>query len=146
MNEIKNTFLWGRTQCGKEGHNIRAEISPIEKINLKEMRGLSRYNTITKRLIEEIIEWILYHTNAKPECVSSDIVKISNPESNQKEVFPKMWMEIYVRDLHNSMIKPSANGELYSVVDSVTNKVLITDTSLRLFIPLQVQKMTHRLC
>ena len=44
-------------------------------------------------------------------------------------------MEIYVKDLLNDMIKPFENGELSSVVDYVTQKVLISDTTLRSFIP-----------
>ena len=58
---------------------------------------------------------------------------------------PKMLMDIYVRDIHNAMIKPSDNGVLEIVVDSETQKVLISDTTLRLFIPTQVCKMTPRL-
>ena len=49
-----------------------------------------------------------------------------------------MLMNISVSDLHNDMIKPSEIGELVSVVDSVTQTVLISDTTLRLFIPPQV--------
>ena len=56
-----------------------------------------------------------------------------------------MLMEIYVRDIQNDMIKPPDNGGLVSVVDSATHKVLISDTTLRLFIPPQVRKMTPKL-
>ena len=44
------------------------------------------------------------------------------------------------------MVKPYYNGGLASVVDSVTQKVLISDTILRLFIPPQVRKMDSKLC
>ena len=54
-------------------------------------------------------------------------------------------MVISVRDLHNDMIKLSDNGGLESLVDSVTQKFLISDTTLRLFILPQVRKMTPRL-
>ena len=53
-------------------------------------------------------------------------------------------MEIYVGDIHNDMIKPYKNGGLMSVVDSVTHKLLISDKTLRSFIPPQVQKMTPK--
>ena len=48
-------------------------------------------------------------------------------------------------DLQNDMIKLSDNGGLESLVDSVTQKVLISDTTLRLFILPQVRKMTPKL-
>ena len=56
-----------------------------------------------------------------------------------------MLMVIYVRDIHNDMIKPSENVGLESVVDSVTQKLLISNIKLRLFITPQVCKMTPRL-
>ena len=54
-------------------------------------------------------------------------------------------MEIYVRDLHNDMIKPFDNGGLANLVDSMTHKVLISDTILRSFIQPQVWKSTPKL-
>ena len=47
------------------------------------------------------------------------------------------------------MIKTSYNGESESVADSVTQKVLISDTPLRSFIPPKVSEMTpklHQIC
>ena len=57
-----------------------------------------------------------------------------------------MLMEISVRDLHNDKIKPFENGGLTSIVDSMTHKVMISDTTLKSFIPPQVRKMTPKLC
>ena len=54
-------------------------------------------------------------------------------------------MEIYVKDLHNYMIKPFDTGGLTSVVYSVTHKVLKIDTILRSFMPPQVSKITPKL-
>ena len=52
-----------------------------------------------------------------------------------------MLMDISVRNLNNDMIKPSENGGLKSVIYLVTQKFLISDKTLRLFIPPQVWKM-----
>ena len=54
-------------------------------------------------------------------------------------------MEIYVRDIQKTMIKPYNNGWLVSVVDYVTQKLLISDIILKSFIPPQVRKMTLKL-
>ena len=54
-------------------------------------------------------------------------------------------MEISVRYLHNDMIKQYDNGGLKSVLDPVTQKVLISETTLMSFIPPQVRKTTPRL-
>ena len=43
------------------------------------------------------------------------------------------------------MIKTYDNGGLVIVVDSVTHKLLISDTELRSFIPPQVRKMNPKL-
>ena len=42
-------------------------------------------------------------------------------------------MDISIRGLQNDMIKPSYNCGFYSVVKSVTNIFLISDTTLSLF-------------
>ena len=46
------------------------------------------YTTISEQFIEEIVECIFYHINAKLSYVLSDIVNVFNPESNQK-YFPQ---------------------------------------------------------
>ena len=103
------------------------------------MRVCSRYNIIAKRPREETFEWILSHPNVKPPYISSNIVTIFNSEANQKEKFPRILVYISVRYLHNDRIKSPKNGGLASVVDSMTQKVLISDKSLRLFIVPQVR-------
>ena len=47
-------------------------------------------------------------------------------------------MLIFVKDIHTDMLKTSDNGGLGSAVDSVTDKVLISDATLWWFIPLQI--------
>ena len=55
-------------------------------------------------------------------------------------------MTIYVGGINNDMIKSSDNCRLYIVVDSVTKKFMLSDTTLRSFIPPQVHKITPILC
>ena len=60
-----------------------------------------------------------------------------------------MLTDISGWDLRNDMIKPYVNGGLASLVDSVTLKLLLSDTTLRSFIPPQFQEMTfelHQVC
>ena len=109
------------------------------------MRGYSIFNTITKLLREFSVEGILFHPNIKLSCFSRDVVTVLYPQSDQNEVLPKMLLEISVMDLHNDMTKQSDNGGFPSIVDSVTQKVLISDKTLRTFIPPQVRKMTPKL-
>ena len=56
-----------------------------------------------------------------------------------------MLMDTSVRDIHNDMIKPFYNSGLVSVFDSMTHKVLMSDTTLSSFIPPQDRKMTPKL-
>ena len=83
---------------------------------LKAISGCSRCNTMTKQPREEIFEQILSHPNVNPLCVSSDLVKVFDPESNQKEVFPKNLMDISVRYIKNDIINSYDNGGLESIV------------------------------
>ena len=59
-------------------------------------------------------------------------------------MLPQMVMDISVRGIHNNIIKPFENGGLVSVVYSMTQKVLISYTTLRSFILPQVCKMTPK--
>ena len=54
-------------------------------------------------------------------------------------------MDIYVGDIHNDMVKLYDIGDLGILVDSATNRVMISDTTLRSFILPQVWKITPRL-
>ena len=56
-----------------------------------------------------------------------------------------MLTNISVMYLQNAMKKPSKNSGLASVVDSVVHKLLISDTTLKSFIPPQVCEMTIKL-
>ena len=47
-------------------------------------------------------------------------------------------MDICVGDIHTDVIKPYNNVGLGIVVDSATIRVLISDTTLRSFIPPQI--------
>ena len=53
------------------------------------------------------------------------------PKIKSKGSFPEMLTDISVRDLHNDTIKTSENGGLVSVVDYVTQKVLMSYITLR---------------
>ena len=103
----------------RTGKNIRAEMTILSKITPNPTRGGSRYKKITKLLREDIVEYTLSHPNVNPSCVSSDIVTVLNPESNQKKFFPKLLLDIYVRDIHSYMIKPFKNGGLASAANFV---------------------------
>ena len=55
-------------------------------------------------------------------------------------------MQISIGYLQNDMIKTSDNGGLGSVVDSVKKEVIVSDTTLRSFIPPPFCKINPRLC
>ena len=60
-------------------------------------------------------------------------------------MFPNFLMDISVRDIHNDMIKPYEIGGLASVIDYVTQKLMISDTKLRSFITPQISKINPKL-
>ena len=71
------------------GHNEREGIYLIAKFPLKSIIGRSIYNKIKILSREEIVEWIISNSNVKPSCISSVVVTVLNPVSNQREVFQK---------------------------------------------------------
>ena len=75
-------------------------------------------------------QWVLNHPNVKQSCVSSDVLTVQNPVTNEKETKTKMLMEISTRELHNDLIKPVEEGGLPGIINIATNKPYISDTTL----------------
>ena len=63
------------------------------KFKLKATIARSKYNTITKRLREEIFEWIPSHPNVNPSGVSSHVVMVLNQNQIKRNIFQKcQWI------------------------------------------------------
>ena len=71
---------------------------------------------------EEIVKLILSHINVNPSCVSRRVFTVLNPVSNSEEVFSKMSRDVFVRNIHNDMIKQFDDGELVRLFYYVTHK------------------------
>jgi len=75
-------------------------------------------------LLPQIVDWVRTHPNVIPSPQMRDTLIING------ERVGKLLLEIPVRELHNCMIKPAEEGGLPCVRDT-SNKVLVSDTSLR---------------
>ena len=79
LDEVNSTFCcWAAHNLLRRRNNTRKIIFLMGNFTMKAMIGRSRYNTITKRLIKIIVEWVISHPNAKPSFSSSDVVNILN--------------------------------------------------------------------
>ena len=67
------------------------------------------------------------------------------PQLNQ--LVPKLLLQVSVRELHNSLVGDPNDGGLKDDRDE-NGKIIISDYTLRLLLPLQLSKCTHvtRLC
>jgi hypothetical protein len=81
------------------------------------------------------------HENAIASPVAKDTILVLNKENGEKDRVGKLLLEIYVRELHNSLIGPVEDGGLASARDA-NGIVLISDTALRFLLPPQLRKMT----
>ena len=73
-------------------------------------------------LVPQIVDWVRTHPNVVPSLQMRDTLIING------ERVGKLLLEIPVRELHNSIIKPAEEGGLPCVRDA-SNRVLVSDTS-----------------
>jgi hypothetical protein len=101
------------------------------------------YSKISPEVREELLDWIANHENVISSPIAKDALLVLNSETREKEQVGKLLLEIYVRELHNSLIGKEEDGGLACARDANGN-VAISDTALRYLLPPQLRKMTPR--
>lgn len=100
-----------------------------------------RYKTIQRSLHEKLLNWILSHENVIPSPQKRDTILVYNPSTKKREPVTKLLLQCSVRELHDDLIGPPPKG-LKDVYQPRTNKLLISESTLRLLLPPQLRPMT----
>ena len=106
------------------------------------LRERSHYKTMQRTLRDELVNWILSHEHVIPSSQTADTILILNPITQQREPVTKLLLQISVRELHDDLIGPPPKG-LPSVYDSSTQKLLVSESTLRAMLPPQLRRMTN---
>jgi hypothetical protein len=133
------------------GYRLLAKADEKRKRLMENVEGLSwasvkkrkGFSKVTPEIRKNLVKWILEHPHIIQSPLVSDTLMIFNPETGQKERTNKLLCEVSIRELHNDMIAPVAEGGLAEAHDSSGN-VRISDSALRYLLPSQIRRMTAR--
>ena len=102
-----------------------------------------RYPLINDSLKILIHNWIIKHPSVVASPIAKDTILVRDMITGNKDRrVGKYLIQIYIRELHNDVIKFKNEGGL----DEVWNgkKLFVSDTALRYNIPINVKKFTRR--
>ena len=74
-------------------------------------------------------------------------LKVVLYDQTEPQLFPKLLLQVSVRELHNSLVSDPNDGVLKDARDE-DSKIIISDSTLRSLLPPQFKKCLHviRLC
>ena len=88
-----------------------------------------------------IHEWIIKHPFVVVSPIAKDTILVRDELTGKKnQRVGKYLIQIYIRELHNDLIKSKNEEDLSEVWNG--NKILVSDTGLRCIIPVNVKKFT----
>ena len=98
------------------------------------LQARSHYQTMQRTLRDELVNWILSHEHVIPSSLTADTILVLNPITKQREPVTKLLLQISIRGLHDDLIAPPPKG-LASVYESSTQKLLVSESTLRAMLP-----------
>ena len=91
---------------------------------------------------QELVDWIMKHSNVRKSPISRDTLRITDAESGVKHRVPKLLLECSMRQLHNELIVSPDDGGLLGAKYAKINDVISSDTMLRYLAPPQLIPIT----
>ena len=113
------------------------------RILKRQWKGRRKISPVVK---EAVVTWIRTHENVVTSPIYNETILVNNPVSNEKQRVPKLLLEIPVRELHNLLVAPLAQGGLSQSRDT-DGKIVVSDTTLRRIIKRdlpQLRRMSMR--
>ena len=75
--------------------------------------------------------------------ISNDCIKLSIDEQTGPQLVPKFLLQVPVRELHNRMVSPPEEGRTKEA-RYAEDKIIISDSTLRNILPLQLKNMNFQ--
>jgi hypothetical protein len=141
----------GRSRM-KRAITMRKEIkaAKLTSRNAKWVSLLQRkwkgHRKVTPAIRSKVLDWIRSHEHVINSPIYNETLLIKDPETSVKKRVAKLLLEIPVRELHNNLVAPVAEGGLAESRDA-TGAIIISDTNLRVLIKEslpQLRRMSSR--
>ena len=86
--------------------------------------------TIKYQINRSIYNWIINHPKVLQSPIFNYCLKVSIDSHTRTQNFPKLLLHMYVRELHNSLVRDPVDNGLKDARD-VENNIIISDSTLR---------------
>ena len=103
-------------------------------------KGNSNTNYQIKR---NIYTWITRHPQVFQSTISNYCLKVMFDDQTEPQLVSKLLFQVYVREMHNSLVSDPNNGGLKYARDEDDN-IIISDSTLRSLLPPQLKQISAR--
>ena len=87
--------------------------------------------------------WISRHTQVVQSPISNDCLKVVLDDQSERQLVPKLLLQVSVRELHNSLVSDPNGGGIKDAWDE-DGKIIISDSTLVSLLPPQLKQMSAR--
>ena len=92
------------------------------------------YSKINEQIKHNMYAWTTRHPQIVKCPVSNYCLKVIYDDHTEPQLVPKLLLQVYVRELHNSLVSDPNDGGLKDARDEDGN-IIISDSTLRLMLP-----------
>ena len=86
---------------------------------------------------------ITHHPQVVQSPISNDCLKVMFDDQTEPQLFPKLLIQVSVRELRNRLVSYPNDGGLKDARDE-DGKIIISDSTLRSLLPPQLKHMSAR--
>ena len=94
---------------------------------------------ISEEIRKSLYNWIIYHPQVVQSPIANDSLKVKIDGYTEPKLFPKLLLQLSVRELHKNLVSVTKYGGLKEARDKDDN-IIISDSTLRSLLPPQLKK------
>ena len=129
---VKRRFVSAKSICKA------MKVVNILWTNKTRIKGHSKINGQIKR---NLYAWITRHPQVFQSPISNYCLKVVFDDQTEPQLFPKLLLQVFVRELHNSLVSDHDDGGLKDDRDGDDN-IIIFDFKFRSLLPPQLKQIS----
>ena len=94
---------------------------------------------ISEDIKNYLYKWIIHHPQVVQSSISNDCLKVKTDGYTEPQIFPKLLLKVFFRELHNNLVRSTIYGGIKEARDEDDN-IIISDSTLRSLLPPQLKK------
>ena len=110
-------------------------------IACRQINKLKGHSKINYRIKHNLYTWITRHPQIVQSPISNDCIKVMFDDQTVPQLVPKLLLQVYVRELNNSLVSDPNYGGIKNAMDEDDN-IIISDSTLCSMLPPQLKQMS----